>query len=379
MSLPVSLTSDWVRIAVAGDFVLVQNSAIYPLRLSVASSQPIDESDGIELSYLAIQEFQPLAEDLYARGSRADFCSVTLLELAAVASGGGGGGGGGGVVMTNYAKESGGKLESIDAKTPALSGGKVPVVLAGVAQDASVTDLGTKLDTNHAVTHADLEAIEAALEVIRTTLGAPAQAGGSVALTNQIAGYALDATMKEIQGILAGTLKTAAQAGEVHLGEIGGSSVVAVGSFTRPANTTAYAQNQAVQSSPAAAVGLTVARKAAGTGRATRLRLTKSTATLQNASFRVHLFKAAPTTLAADGTAFAGNSGALTHIGAFPITMTLAFADGAKGYGTVDIGAYVTFDAAGGDTKLYALVEAMGAYVPGSAELFTIALEADRD
>ena len=39
----------------------------------------------------------------------------------------------------------------------------------------------------------------------------------------------------------------------------------------------------------------------------------------------------------------------------------------------------LTFDATAGSTSLYALLEARAAYVPTSAETFTLALEIDQD
>lgn len=177
-----------------------------------------------------------------------------------------------------------------------------------------------------------------------------------------------------------GAIPTAATAGEAHLGEVGGNSAVATASFSRPANTTAYAAGQAVgaSTSAGAAVTLTVARKTGGTGRIQRLRLTKSGTSLTNAAFRVHLFKAAPATVPADGATFAP-SGALDYLGAFPVTMTRAFGDGAKGFGVPEVGGYVTFDTVAGTQAVFALVEALQAYAPLSGEVFTLAAEVDRD
>jgi hypothetical protein len=244
--------------------------------------------------------------------------------------------------------------------------------LNGAALDATVSALGAKLDTLHGDVggnHVDLGAI---LTQLKTTLAISA---ASLPLP---AGAATDAKSEAIRALLASTLATAPAAGENHLGEVGGSSVVAIGSLTRQANTTAYGANTAVQASPAAPIALTVARKTAGTGRLSRLRLSKSGTSLTNAYFRVHLFKAAPSTLPSDAAAFVP-SGALDYIGAFPVTMTRTFTDGAKGIGTPEVGGAITFDAAAGSTSLYALIEATAAYTPVSGEMFTIALEADRD
>lgn len=169
-------------------------------------------------------------------------------------------------------------------------------------------------------------------------------------------------------------------AGEAHIGEIGGNSAVVAASFTRPANTTAYAIGQLVANTTTVAsvtpLALSVARKTGGTGRITRARLTKSGPSLTNASFRIHLHRAAPTPSNGDGGTWLTTES--TYVGSLDVIMDKAFVDGAKGIGVPSTGAYITFDTSG-STNLFALVEARAAYTPLSGELFTLALEADRD
>ncbi|MET4482986.1 hypothetical protein [Bradyrhizobium sp. F1.13.3] len=175
---------------------------------------------------------------------------------------------------------------------------------------------------------------------------------------------------------IAGTLVVGA--GENHLGEVGGNTAVAGGSITRQANTTAYALGQHIAAATAAAIPCAIARKNAGTGVITGVRLSKSGNVLTNASFRVHLFKTAPATLPVDAAAFAAGVSGVSAIalGYVDITMDQQYSDGAKGFASIQAKA---FDAAAGSQNIYALIEARGAYTPASGETFTLALEALRD
>ncbi len=177
-------------------------------------------------------------------------------------------------------------------------------------------------------------------------------------------------------------LAAATPAGELHIGEVGGNTAVAGGSFTRPADTTTYASGDLIANSTTAGsvapIPCAVARKNAGTGVISGVRLSKSSNSLANVSFRVHLFKTAPTSSAGDNAAFAG---AITGVGAVAlgyvdITMDQQYSDGAKGFASINAKA---FDAAAGSQNIYALIEARAAYTPASGETFTLALEALRD
>ena len=149
-------------------------------------------------------------------------------------------------------------------------------------------------------------------------------------------------------------------------------------SFTRPGDTTAYASGDLVANSTTAGSVVTpvvpVSRSASAFGqqlRVDRIKLLKSTVTTTNASFRVHLFKAAPTTLAnGDNAAFSTN-GASGYLGFFDIAAMQAFTDGAVGFIATGANA-ITLEST---TTVACLLEARGAYAPGNAEVFTIILE----
>jgi hypothetical protein len=148
-------------------------------------------------------------------------------------------------------------------------------------------------------------------------------------------------------------------------------------SFTRPGDTTAYASGDLVANSTTAgsvvAPVFTVGRSAVATGqefRIDRIKLAKSTVTTTNASFRVHLYKVAPTVANGDNGVFS-TSGTANYLNSFDITVGQAFTDGAVGFVATGVNA-ITLEAG---ATIVALVEARAAYAPGNAEVFTITLE----
>lgn len=162
-----------------------------------------------------------------------------------------------------------------------------------------------------------------------------------------------------------------------------GQSFSASASFTRPADTTAYASGDLVANSTTAvsvvALALVAARNEGASGIITRLRLAKSTVSLTNASFRVHLYKANPTEANGDNGAWSTTGANGDYIGSFDVTMDKAFTDGAMGAGVPGTGNYSQFVAANQSKVIYALIEARAAYSPGNAEVFTLYIEGFQD
>ena len=148
--------------------------------------------------------------------------------------------------------------------------------------------------------------------------------------------------------------------------------------FTRPGDTTAYASGDLVANSTTAgsvvAPVFTVSRSAVATGqefRIDRIKIAKSTVTTTNASFRIHLFKVAPVTVANGDNAAFSTTGVAGYLGFFDITALQAFTDGAAGFIATGANA-ITIDTT---STIACLVEARGAYAPGNAEVFTLTLE----
>jgi hypothetical protein len=169
--------------------------------------------------------------------------------------------------------------------------------------------------------------------------------------------------------------------------QAGGYAQPVAGSFTRPADTTAYAVGDLIANSTAAAsVALTfqAARMLGGNGRITGARAFKSNPSLTAAQMRLHLFRLKPVPTVGDngvfnsGTALACNM-ALASLGYFDFTFDRAFSDGAHALAPPNVGAQRIFGTPTTSMDIFGLVEARAAYTPLSAETFTFILEVDRD
>lgn len=177
----------------------------------------------------------------------------------------------------------------------------------------------------------------------------------------------------DASGIQIGSL----DAGEAHIGEVGGRGANASANFTRPADTTAYASGDLVANSTTAGsvtvMTFTIGRGSSGaaaSGMIRRARLRKTGTSTTNASFRLHLYRSAPTPSNGDNGAWLTNNAA-DYVGAIDITADKAFTDGAIGNGTPNTGSEINFT----HQTYYGLLEARAAYTPASAEVFTIELE----
>lgn len=152
------------------------------------------------------------------------------------------------------------------------------------------------------------------------------------------------------------------------------------GSFTRPADTTAYAIGDLVANSTTAgsvaAVEIGhVSNAPAGASMLRRVTLRKSGTSVTSASFRIHLYRVSGITCAnGDNGAWSTNKVA-DYIGAFDVTIDRAFTDGAFGAAVPLVGSEFLVRLGPAVKSLYALVEARGAYTPASAEVFTITLD----
>lgn len=156
--------------------------------------------------------------------------------------------------------------------------------------------------------------------------------------------------------------------------QIGGYVARSSATFTRPADTTAYASGDLAANSVTAGsvVPLTfnLARVTGRGGMIRRARLRKTGTGITNALFRLHLYSASPTPANGDNGAWSTDK-ALNYVGSIDFTVDKAFTDGASGNGVPNVGTEIVFTA---DTY-YGLLEARGAYTPISAEVFDISLE----
>lgn len=160
-----------------------------------------------------------------------------------------------------------------------------------------------------------------------------------------------------------------------------GVSTVVSANFTRPADTTTYATGDLIANSTTAGsvVALswsTAARISGGSGMVRRARLNKSTTSLTNASFRLHLYGSDPA--ASSGITNGDNGAWLTkianYLGSIDIIVDRGFSDASMGIGIPNVGGEITFIPNSGQT-IYGLLESRAAYAPGNAEVYTVELE----
>lgn len=147
-------------------------------------------------------------------------------------------------------------------------------------------------------------------------------------------------------------------------------------SFTRPADTTAYAVGDLIANSVTAAsvvVPTWPTTSQSGGFYLGGIRLLKSGNVLTNASFRIHMFSVVPTiATAGDNSVFSANvSGMANWIGSFDGQMLAAGADGAAVNCTPTEG-LVNPIQQGQAQPVFALLQAILAYTPASGEIFTI-------
>lgn len=148
--------------------------------------------------------------------------------------------------------------------------------------------------------------------------------------------------------------------------------------FTRPADTTAYASGDLVANSTTAGNVVPMTFPLSDIGRGgmiRRCRIRKSGTSVTSSSFRLHLYTTASITCAnGDNGAWSTNQ-AINYVGAFDVTVDRAFTDGASGNGIPVTGYEINF----GLNNYYGLLEARGTYTPASAEVFTVELEVLKD
>jgi hypothetical protein len=163
-----------------------------------------------------------------------------------------------------------------------------------------------------------------------------------------------------------------------------------VGTWTRPADTNAYTAGDAVNNSTTAPVLVTLAgagRANGGSGKVTQVQLVTNLAVVTNGTFRVYFFNTSFTPQAdnAVATGVAGNAAYLQGYVDLPVLT----ADAAGSTSAVtrvdekvaggDDGVPLAFECAAGNSALYALVVATGAYTPASGQTFTLQIAVEQD
>lgn len=146
--------------------------------------------------------------------------------------------------------------------------------------------------------------------------------------------------------------------------------------FTRPADTTAYADGDLVANSTTAgsvtALTFAVPDEGFPLGRIRAVRITKSDTDLTNAGFNVHFFSASQTVANGDNGAFSPG-GHDEWLGKIAVTVDDSFTTDDVGRGAAAVNAEIPFAITDGSgATLYGYVEATAAYTPASAEVFVV-------
>lgn len=219
------------------------------------------------------------------------------------------------------------------------------------------------------------------LPITNTALGDPADAiysgsgsGSMIALLKKlVAQFAAGFTMS-------GSVSLAD--GEGVKGQVGGIAANPSQTFTRPADTVAYAASDMVANSTTAASvaygALTAARVAAGSFRISRLRLySNTTSGLSGITFRVRLWSAQPSYANGDNNTYVPSVGAANYLGSFTGAFE-QFGDGACAIMAPDSGPSLTCKLGAGQS-IYWDIQTLAAFTPQSGKTFTIVAETDQN
>lgn len=149
-------------------------------------------------------------------------------------------------------------------------------------------------------------------------------------------------------------------------------------SFTRPADTTAYADGDLVANSTTAGSVVPMSFNIpVGEGRGIRIRqvkLQKSGTGVAAADFIVNFYSSSPTPANGDNGAYSTDLSG--YMGVAVLSTMRAFTDGAavvEDFSDTDTIIHVVKPGQSG--VIYALVEANGAYTPASSEVFTLDID----
>lgn len=152
------------------------------------------------------------------------------------------------------------------------------------------------------------------------------------------------------------------------------------GTLTRPADTSAYAQNDLIASSTTAASVsvpyVNAARATENSGTIIRGRLYTNATSGWSTTFAVNLWKTAPTYTNGDNGVYAVATGAAGFLGAMPFTLTQV-ADGAYGAAAPNVGNGIVFGLPTNQRPIYWDLQYTGAasLTPIASQTFTLELE----
>lgn len=157
--------------------------------------------------------------------------------------------------------------------------------------------------------------------------------------------------------------------------EVFGRSAYVFGSFTRPADTTAYASGDVISTSTAGGacfpIQLEVARLSGRTGMIRRIHVYSNDSAWANGVIRAHIYKSKPTYSNGDNAAWlTSDSG---YLGYAEVTLTQTFSDTVHGIAAPAQGSEINFEPSG--RFIYAVLESRSAVTPAASKIYTVGVE----
>lgn len=171
-------------------------------------------------------------------------------------------------------------------------------------------------------------------------------------------------------------------AGEYHIGQIGGQSIVVSGSFTRPNDATIYSSNDCVSNSTSSTTLVTfsgLSRTNGNSGYLVKARLITNQST-NTTNFRLYLYTVNNPVIAVDNAPFTllwANRG--NRIGYIDFSSLFTEGSGSDSASALNDTLRLHFTTASGDVSLYGALVAKSAFTPSSGQMFFIELSAEQN
>ena len=221
-------------------------------------------------------------------------------------------------------------------------------------------------------------------QIIKVALGAD----GSATFLDGNSGNKSAGTLRVVlatdQPTLSNAQPVTPAATEAHLGEVGGKLVRVTGTFTRPADTTAYAAGDVVSNNATTTTLISLASAARvnqGSGYIVGCRVATNKKSV-TPRIRVHLWNASNPTVSADNAAHKSVYADIAkRIGAIDLAAMATSADTTNSdmSSASDWTIRVPFVAAAATTTIYAFLETLDAFTPASGDSWTLELMIDQN
>jgi len=262
---------------------------------------------------------------------------------------------------------------SVGAVTTAVNAAEAELVVVNTSITATNTALGT-VNSELTTINTSVGAVTTELGVVNTSIGATTTAVNAVETELTTVNTSVGAVTTAVTAVGAKLPTALTPAGGL---QVGGKTGNPTSTLTRPANTTAYTQNNAIASNTAAGSvvvpSFTASPAANGTGRITGARLvTNASSGWGSVAVLVEFWTAAPTLSNGDGGAYAIATGAAHWLGSVSLTFTQV-GDGAYAAAVPNAGGVIDFALPSGTVIFWTMTIISGAgATPISGQTFTL-------